>query len=846
MRPGVVGLLALLFLANEAQAAGAKSRLLFRSRGHAAYQADVMRTMTLDKAFEVLQNRSVFKGWLSLAESQLGASRHLVAHSALRGAGSQLVAHKHRQRRHRRAFNELLTALNEQLADALLRKDAECAKCSAFEAQRLRLIDSLRQDVGDFSSRATSARAEILRAQFNGGKVTAKVPVLRETLHTQEQGCDDDFRATSSELQIAEGDVDAMARVLAASPCSPRAAALLACRGGAGGRRGRALLALRHRSITAAVAAAAELRAEAAKRALLTALLEVEEEKQSMQERTILTRAAGRRASRRWRRGGGAPGGKLAAKCGAKINPTCDNFRAKVLQFQSQTLDKRSRLQGGLAELQQRCMSARREYAAEITGLEQQGRAENHHLAFATHDQIQMQEQWRLKQKELARMSQEYEQEMQRCNVEVAGLQEEVCGYQRVRGELGKAEGGGQVFFQDCEVSDWTHGECSVSCGGHGTQVMTRDIIALPVQGARCPPLRVMQACGEEPCPVDCKMGDWSGWSSCTAECGGGVRERARRVLTHGSHTGQPCNEATQAEPCNAQACSLDCDLGRWSEWSPCSASCGNGTQHSERPVESPAVGTGTCPAADSSQRLRFQICGNEPCPLGADHGLQDTPECKARIDVVLLLDGSAFVGDVGWSLLRRAAEQLARALGSGGQDGPRLAALVFGGAAASARCMPWMSSAPAAGEVDIRTDCGIQWLRHLPDPIDGGALADRIAGLPYTAGNPLLAIALGLAEDELLQGREGVRSVVLVITAGRPVSPAATAQAAARLRRKARLIWVPVVRGDAEEWPPLKEMEAWASRPLHENLIAVEGYKTLAKPTVVSRLVEEVCEEAQ
>merc|ERR1719313_2158798 len=107
---------------------------------------------------------------------------------------------------------------------------------------------------------------------------------------------------------------------------------------------------------------------------------------------------------------------------------------------------------------------------------------------------------------------------MKSCTANYQGFENELCGLRKIRGELYKMRGSGKlVNFQDCTVSAWTEGECSRQCGG-GTQVLTRSISTSPVGGAKCLPLRQEKGCHTMPCPVDCLLDEWQGWSTCSAE----------------------------------------------------------------------------------------------------------------------------------------------------------------------------------------------------------------------------------------------------------------------------------------------------------------------------------------
>ena len=55
-------------------------------------------------------------------------------------------------------------------------------------------------------------------------------------------------------------------------------------------------------------------------------------------------------------------------------------------------------------------------------------------------------------------------------------------------------------------------------------------------------------------CPeVDCVVGDWSAWGTCSARCGGGIRRRLRSIIEGVNSTSCPVLEDTQA--CNSDEC---------------------------------------------------------------------------------------------------------------------------------------------------------------------------------------------------------------------------------------------------------------------------------------------------
>jgi hypothetical protein len=62
-----------------------------------------------------------------------------------------------------------------------------------------------------------------------------------------------------------------------------------------------------------------------------------------------------------------------------------------------------------------------------------------------------------------------------------------------------------------------------------GDQVWKRDIVQSPGKvGQECPELVFHMKCNRKMCPINCQLASWSGWSKCTADCGGGLKSRYR------------------------------------------------------------------------------------------------------------------------------------------------------------------------------------------------------------------------------------------------------------------------------------------------------------------------------
>merc|ERR1719436_647274 len=115
-------------------------------------------------------------------------------------------------------------------------------------------------------------------------------------------------------------------------------------------------------------------------------------------------------------------------------------------------------------------------------------------------------------------------------------------------------------------------------------------------------------------------MSPWMSWSSCTQSCGGGQKKRYRRSVFRPY---RPCRqEGTRVEygKCNTQPCVRDsgCDLTTWSDWFPCSATCGSAEKVRTRKI----AGSRVC-SWDPTSEVSFidrQTCALlPPCQLADD-----------------------------------------------------------------------------------------------------------------------------------------------------------------------------------------------------------------------------------
>lgn len=150
----------------------------------------------------------------------------------------------------------------------------------------------------------------------------------------------------------------------------------------------------------------------------------------------------------------------------------------------------------------------------------------------------------------------------------------------------------------DCQLDEWSPWTgCTVTCGG-GTMTRQRTVLEPSRDGgAACTGESFQEAtCSQVQCPVDCVVTDWSPWSGCSTTCGGGVNLRFRIAQVESAFGGVPCpSSLTETLECSDAPCPVDCKLGDWRDWESCSTSCGSGKRMRTRLRENERFGGLPC-----------------------------------------------------------------------------------------------------------------------------------------------------------------------------------------------------------------------------------------------------------
>lgn len=78
------------------------------------------------------------------------------------------------------------------------------------------------------------------------------------------------------------------------------------------------------------------------------------------------------------------------------------------------------------------------------------------------------------------------------------------------------------------------------------------------------------EACNTHPCSVDCSVSSWGAWTPCSRSCGGGTQSRSRTVIEEAQNDGFECPPTYALQACNEEDCPADCVLSEWGEWNSC------------------------------------------------------------------------------------------------------------------------------------------------------------------------------------------------------------------------------------------------------------------------------------
>jgi len=394
-----------------------------------------------------------------------------------------------------------------------------------------------------------------------------------------------------------------------------------------------------------------------------------------------------------------------------------------------------------------------------------------------------------------------------------------VCAVRVVRNKLMEySEETPPDTIKDCDFTDWRPEMCSVDCddscstdvGGANFQAcggwenLVRELLISPSpSGMPCPPLSMTKKCNQFRCPVSCSMSEWSGFSGCSKECGGGTQGRTRAILVKPRNGGNECDTTLEERSCNTGACDRDCTLFEWTAWGSCSMACGGGLQRRERHVDLPIRANGKCPGPQHADRLQMQECNTQNC-VGDE-------VCIARQDLVIALDGSGSVTKKGFEILRKFTTNLTSRYRAEyyGQEEMRVGLILFGNGVLlkegyvteAIQAHRLSSDIPAV----MQAIDGLQWQRGFTNMMQAFKLADKM----FEA-----------------EGRSEAQSAILMLSDGKYTNSFRTSQKVQDLKDKGIQIFMAPVAAFASQ--SLEQIRNWASSPWETNYERIPGVEAL------------------
>jgi hypothetical protein len=738
--------------------------------------------------------------------------------------------------------------LNDMIYEAMKKYDEEIAKCTDYYSKQCAAMEVCRGTIAAANYIAANSRALILDAQANINRCEVDIPTHKYELKQHLLKCKAELYKLNTRLKIVMGDIAVMTMILEMTDCDKsfvqtRSLSLLHCEDPC---TNRTFVTFDHQGLQKKIsqlksAFATDLVKDTF--ADLFAGIEAMESTEFLQlgsEQSPInvnktqfnnppvpvTKVPPNPCTDPYK-GAPSPHDKRAAKCTIKKSPQCYKLQERFLLIQAGIEDERDELMEEISMVEKYCEETKKVLETEIANEEDLLQESQTKLAKATEKEANAGEIARTTAAENAKLNANLVEQMKKCSDSYINSETELCALKKIRGELYKLKGTASPFFQDCEVSKWDPEECTKKCAG-GEQKLARSILTHPDGGAKCLPLAAMRSCNNAPCPVDCLLAAWSGWSKCSAECGGGVSQRLREVKIAMKYGGHPCSSTSETISCKNQACEKDCELSDWTKWSDCSKDCDGGTRKRMKFISHEAEGSGHCADAWSTKRLQYKSCKMVRCKT-LDVAAPLT--CNRTMDVILLIDGSGSLGKAGWEAEMKAAKLFIGAFKMG-EGKAQMAVILFSGP----RTWSGVSKCTGKNTEGVSLDfCGIKTVTHYTDDLD--KVDQLVTALEWPQGSTLTSLALMTAKAEMALGRSDAHTIVVVLTDGRPLSFRKTALASRTIRKAARLVWVPVTK-----FAPLKAIKKWATRRWQENVVKVDEFKDLEDPSTVTHIIANIC----
>merc|ERR1719160_1640483 len=595
---------------------------------HQSSMAKISKTMTVPNAMEVLKQMNAS----NLEDITSFLSGGQIAKTSLR-AGDK----KKKQPSGYSGIDGARALLNDMIYESLSKYDAEIAKCTDFYSKQCALMEIARGAIAAANFVAANSRALILDAQSNINMCEVSIPELRQELKEHNALCKKQLDKLNARLKIVMGDIAVMTMILKMTDCETKflqmkKLIMLRCKNECTKRHE---VSFNHKDLQDNIE---QLRSSVSLGLLQDGFDDMFDDHSPIQSVQLMqvdnsgyqepmvnktefnnppvpkTAVPGNPCIDPYM-GAPSPEDKRAAKCTIKKSPQCFKLQSRFLAIQGSIADERDKLMETIANVEAACEEQKKTLETAIKNDEDLLDSSSTKLAAATEKESTAGEMARQTAKQNQQYNDDLVKQMKACSNNYINFETELCALKKIRGELYKLKGGGHsAFFQDCEVSKWAPEECTKKCAG-GEQKLSRDVLTQPEGGVRCLPLAAMRSCNNQPCPVDCRLAAWGGWSKCSAKCGGGVTQRVRDVKRAMKFNGKPCSQRSQSKACNVEACEKDCELSEWTKWTGCSKDCDGGTKKRQKFIKTAAEGQGKCADEWSLKRLQYKSCNMRRCP---------------------------------------------------------------------------------------------------------------------------------------------------------------------------------------------------------------------------------------
>merc|ERR1719235_1309577 len=817
---------------------------------HAEAMASMMQTMSVTEAMDLLRKDNMTTPALvQIGDMALGRQGNL------------------RQPKGYAGLDSARKLLNDMIYEAAMKYDEEIASCTDFYSQQCAALQAGQSDLLACNYISASSRTLASAASATIERCRQENRDTRDTLHDHKAQCTKQKREINSRLKVVMGDIEILTKILQMTDCkettSSSGTGLLQLRRCHNECTNSSVVEFAHHSLQEEVS---KLQSHLTQSVLQDTMADMYNGIDGLRSIAMLQDTSASNAdndtataiyvpptpktqklgacSDPYEGGPPPPGSKRAAGC--KLTTTsCEILQGRFLRLQSGVVDEKEALMARRDKLERACERTSATLQSKIDKCSDTIMSAQTDLADAQRKEADAEKECIDTTEYNQQLNSDVKTKMATCRSNYAKYEGEMCALRKIRGELYKVKGktsgtkhASNGFFTDCSMGEWVKEQCTKSCGG-GEQNLTREIASAPNGGMKCLPERQLKSCNNQECPVDCIQEPWSGWSKCTAECGGGVKQRLRRTERPMRYGGQPCGDTKQEIECNSQACDEDCQLSQWTKWGGCSKDCGGGTRKRYRYVLKAATGRGHCPGRWDEERLQYRSCAMKRCRNGAKH---NTFSCtNGQADIVLLLDGSTSMSQKGWDAEVELSKKLVQAFTEDGVPvQAEVSVIVYSGPRYWSQWKTCFTRRTVAFATRMEA-CGIKTITDLTN--DLADVQTKIADLKtkWPKGGTLTSRALKAAEDQLQNGRVNTKANVIVLTDGRPMSTRWTRREAKKLRRKARLLWVPITRN-----APLYQIKKWATRRWQENVFEVKSFTDLAmqkkQEEIVTHVVSSIC----